>query len=81
MELGSIRESDSMSNSNEQLSGTVAEFDFHRGLGVVVSANIRYLFHCAEITDESRNIAVGTAVLFLPIVRFGLLEASQVKKI
>ena len=70
-----------MSDSNSQLFGTVAEFDHHRGLGVVESAVVRYVFHCAEITDESRDIAVGASVSFLPVERFGLLEASQIVKL
>ena len=56
-----------MSNSSNQLIGNVAEFDHHRGLGVVESADIRYVFHCAEITDETRDIAVGASVSFFPV--------------
>ena len=70
-----------MSNSSNQLIGKVAEFDHHRGLGVVESADIRYVFHCAEITDETRDIAVGASVSFFPVERFGLLEASHVVKL
>lgn len=70
-----------MSDSNSQLFGTVAEFDHHRGLGVVESVDVRYVFHCAEITDESRDIAVGSSVSFVPVKRFGLLEASQIVKL
>lgn len=47
------------------LTGTVAEFDFDRGLGVVETADGRRLgFHCTSIADGSRRIAVGTAVSF-----------------
>lgn len=70
-----------MSSSNSQLLGTVAEFDHHRGLGVVEAEDVRYVFHCAEITDESRDIAVGASVSFVPVKRFGLLEASQIVKL
>ena len=70
-----------MSNSNSQLVGTVTEFDHHRGLGVVESVDVRYVFHCAEITDESRDISVGASVSFVPVERFGLLEASQIVKL
>jgi len=70
-----------MSNISNQTFGTVAEFDHHRGLGVVESEDIRYVFHCAEIMDETREIAVGASVSFFPVERFGLLEASQVVKL
>jgi hypothetical protein len=48
---------------------------------VVESEDIRYVFHCAEIMDETREIAVGASVSFFPVERFGLLEASQVVKL
>lgn len=70
-----------MSNISNQHFGTVAEFDHHRGLGVVESEEIRYVFHCAEIMDETREIAVGASVSFFPVERFGLLEASQIVKL
>ena len=70
-----------MSNSNNQLFGNVAEFDHHRGLGTVESEDIRYVFHCAEITDETRDIAIGAPVSFVPVERFGLLEASHIVKL
>ena len=70
-----------MSNSSNQLFGSVVEFDHHRGLGMVESSDGRYVFHCAEITDESRDVAVGASVSFFPVERFGLLEASQVVKL
>ena len=45
--------------------GTVAAFDVARGLGEVVDGDgRRFSFHCTQIADGSRNIAVGTAVEF-----------------
>jgi len=47
------------------LSGTVSEFDDHRGLGIVVDkGGTPYPFHCTAIVDGSRSVAVGTEVTF-----------------
>ncbi len=43
--------------------GTVAEFDDDRGLGVLRSGEgVDYSFHCVDIADGSRTIAVGARV-------------------
>ncbi len=44
------------------LTGTVVEFDAAVGLGVIEADDVAYPFHCIEIADGSRDIAVGTAV-------------------
>jgi cold shock CspA family protein len=45
--------------------GTVASFDKQVGLGEVRGGDGRsYPFHCTEIADGSRDIAVGTEVNF-----------------
>ena len=45
------------------LTGTVASFDAHVGLGSVAVSDGRELpFHCVAIADGSRQIAVGQAV-------------------
>jgi cold shock CspA family protein len=45
--------------------GTVVDFDEHRGYGTVRAADGRELFfHCTAIADGSRRIAVGTQVVF-----------------
>jgi cold shock CspA family protein len=45
--------------------GTVTEFDERRGLGVVRGEDEHdYPFHATRIADQSRTIAVGTAVTF-----------------
>jgi len=47
------------------VSGTVEGFDREAGLGEVRSASGElYPFHCTQIADGSRDIAVGTAVSF-----------------
>ena len=58
--------------------GIVESFDSHRGLGTIDDAGQKYLFHCAEISDGTRDIAVNTRVSFVPVQRFGNLEASVV---
>jgi cold shock CspA family protein len=48
------------------VTGTVAEFDEHVGLGVVLTSDgSRYPFHCTQIADGSRNIDNGAAVMFV----------------
>ena len=46
------------------MDGVVVEFDEARGLGAVESGDRRYPFHCTQIADGTRTIAVGTAVRF-----------------
>ena len=73
----------------ESRRGVVVEFDEAAGLGQVepsdgpapthVSAD-RYLFHCTQIADGSRTIAVGTAVTFnVTPGRGGRWEAAQIR--
>jgi len=62
----------------ELLYGIVESFDAHRGLGVIDSDGEKYLFHCAEISDGTREIAVNTPVTFISVQRFGNCEASVV---
>jgi cold shock CspA family protein len=46
-------------------SGSVDSFDKDLGLGEVLGQDGRlYPFHCTEISDGSRDIAVGTQVIF-----------------
>ena len=42
----------------------MAEFDEARGLGTVEADGQRYPFHCTQIADGTRTIAVGTMVTF-----------------
>jgi CspA family cold shock protein len=45
--------------------GTVTEFDAKRGLGIVEHADgRRFRFHCIQIADGTRTIAVGTPVTY-----------------
>lgn len=60
-------------------SGVVATFDPEVGLGTIRRDDgVEVRFHCVEIADGSRRIAVGTAVRFRPLPKLGALEAASV---
>lgn len=64
----------------ERAVGVVAAFDAERGLGEVELADgRRYSFHCVEIADGSRTIAVGARVAFELVPRLGRLEAAHLE--
>lgn len=44
--------------------GRVVAFDESRGLGEIEAGDRRYPFHCTEIADGSRTIAVEVKVTF-----------------
>ncbi|HET9689553.1 MAG TPA: hypothetical protein VFP61_00235 [Acidimicrobiales bacterium] len=44
--------------------GTVSAFDEHVGLGTVADGAGEWPFHCTQIADGSRSIAVGATVDF-----------------
>ena len=62
--------------------GSVAEFDKHAGLGVIVGDDAKsYPFHCTAIADGTRDIAVGTKVTFtIAAGHKGQLEATEIAK-
>lgn len=63
-------------------SGTVVEFDAAVGLGTIRAVDgTEHLFHCVEIADGSRVIAVGTTVTFVPTPKRGRVEAFAVTPI
>lgn len=60
--------------------GTVTEFDEAIGLGVVTGDDgARHRFHCIEIADGTRTIAVGTRVAFDVLARFGEHQAGRLR--
>jgi cold shock CspA family protein len=60
--------------------GTVSAFDESVGLGVVVGADgVDYPFHCIEIADGSRSIAVGADVTFDVLAKLGRWEAVNLR--
>ena len=61
------------------ISGVVTEFDEHVGLGVITDgAGAEYPFHCVEIADGTRTIAIGVEVDFEPLRKLGRIEASGI---
>jgi CspA family cold shock protein len=61
------------------LSGTVIEFDIERGLGRIDADEGRsFPFHCTQIADGTRTIAVGAAVDFDVLAKLGRYEATAI---
>lgn len=61
------------------LAGTVVAFDRQVGLGEVATADgATFPFHCIEIADGSRDIAVGAAVTFGLLCKLGTYEAARI---
>lgn len=70
-----------MSSSALQ-TGTVTQFDRTVGLGEITDGEGRvWPFHCAMLTDGTRNVEVGTAVQFT--VRFHVVreEAFEISSL
>jgi CspA family cold shock protein len=67
---------------SRRLVGTVVRFDEAAGLGDIESAGEagRYPFHCTQIADGSRTVAVGARVSFgLLAGRAGRWEAADIR--
>ncbi len=61
--------------------GIVTAFDEQSGLGVVTGENgTDHPFHCIEIADGTRTIAVGAQVSFDLLGKFGRWEAANVRR-
>ncbi len=64
---------------SEAVAGRVVAFDEAAGLGEVEREDgVRFPFHCIEIADGTRTIAVGAAVTFELLCKLGRYEASQI---
>jgi len=60
--------------------GTVTDFDADRGLGSVTTTDGSvHEFHCIEIADGTRDIAVGTDVSFDLLAKLGRYEAANLR--
>lgn len=68
---------------NGPRSGTVEEFDAHRGLGIVRDgAGGRWPFHCTRIADGTRAIAAGARVEFRIVPGLmGRFEAADLREV
>jgi cold shock CspA family protein len=64
------------------VTGRVAQFDEHVGLGVVEGADgTCYPFHCTQIADGTRTIPVGAKVSFeVTAGPLGRWEAARVER-
>ena len=62
------------------LAGIVVEFDAERGLGRIATADKSrsFPFHCTQIADGTRSIAVGAAVRFDVLAKLGRYEATAI---
>ena len=59
----------------------MTDFDEHAGLGTVTADDgSDYPFHCTQIADGTRTIAVGQAVRFDVLPKPGRYEASAIEK-
>jgi cold shock CspA family protein len=60
--------------------GTVTAFDDAAGLGTVTGDDgSEHPFHCTQVADGSRTIAVGTRVTFELWPRLGRWEAAALR--
>jgi CspA family cold shock protein len=60
--------------------GRVTEFDEAAGLGCVVSNDgTGFAFHCIEIADGTRVVAVGAEVSFDVLAKLGRWEAANLR--
>ena len=63
------------------MNGVVVAFDDAVGLGEVERGDgVRFPFHCIEIADGSRTIAVGTSVTFGLLCKLGRYEAARLTR-
>ena len=59
----------------------VIDFDVDRGLGSVTTDDGSvYEFHCIEIADGTRDIAIGTDVTFDLLAKLGRYEAANLRR-
>ena len=62
------------------LRASVASFDREVGLGELLAPDgTRYPFHCIEIADGTRDIAIGVDVEFELIAKLGRFEAARIR--
>lgn len=65
----------------DSATGVVSSFDEPRGLGVITTTEgTEVPFHCTEIADGTRTIAVGERVRFQLVPgRLGRWEAAKIE--
>lgn len=68
--------------SEALVQGSVIEFDSHVGLGRVrLDSGESVFFHCAEIVDGSRQIAIGQKVACVIRQKFDRDEAFDLRPV
>lgn len=66
------------SSATPSMDGTVVAFDREVGLGEVLGVDgVLLPFHCIEIADGSRDIAVGVPVRYGHRLKLGRVEAAN----
>ena len=61
--------------------GTVTAFDEARGLGTITAEDGEaFPFHCTQIADGTRTIAVGQTVRFDVLPKLGRYEATAIEQ-
>lgn len=74
-------ESSSVGDPVMRVRGQVVEFDEHRGLGSVRTADgDTFMFHCIELDDGTRRIDIGTEVDFEVRQKFSRPEAFSIRR-
>ncbi|MEQ1872224.1 MAG: hypothetical protein ABL953_00725 [Ilumatobacteraceae bacterium] len=64
---------------SDDVVGRVVAFDDAAGLGEIERVDgTRLPFHCIEIADGTRTIAVGTTVTFALLCKLGRYEAAHI---
>jgi CspA family cold shock protein len=64
------------------LAGVVSAFGEHEGLGEITDTTGRvWPFHCVEILDGSRSIALGANVEFDALAKLGRFEAARIRPV
>ncbi len=66
-------------SDRRNLRGTVTAFDSAVGLGTIAGPDGDVGFHCIEIADGTRDIAVGTEVTFDLLPKLGRWEAASIR--
>ena len=64
---------------NGRIDGTVVRFDVELPGSVRWPSGTNFPFHCIEIADGTRDIAVGTAVDFVLLPKLGRYEAADIR--
>ena len=62
------------------MNGRVAAFDEAAGLGTIAADDgTEHPFHCVEIADGTRTIAIGVDVEFDLLRKLGRIEARRIR--